>query len=96
MMSVSQQRLYSIKMQGRLQIIKSRRLRCETLARLICFCFFIAFLYFALNLLHLLPKSSTTVKHGWNGSSATLIPAFEGNNKRINILNFFRKLLKCG
>ena len=76
-------------MQGRLQIIKSRRLRCETLARLICFCFFIAFLYFALKLLHLLPKSSTTVKRGWNGSSATLIPAFEGNNKRINILNFF-------
>ena len=82
-------------MPGRLQLIKSRRLRCETLAPLICFCFYIEFLYFAIDLLHLLPKSSTTVKRRWNGSSATLIPAFEGNEKRINILNLFRKPLKC-
>ena len=27
----------------------------------------------------LLPKSSTTVKRRWNGSTATFIPAFEGN-----------------
>ena len=59
------------------------------------FCFHIAFLYFVIDLLHFLPKSSTTVKRRWNGSTATLIPAFEGNNKRINILISF-KPLKCG
>ena len=37
----------------------------------------------------LLRKSSTTVKRRWNGSTATLIPAFEGNKNRINILNSF-------
>ena len=76
-------------------VFKSRRLRCETLAPLICFCFYIAFLYFAINVLHLLPKSSTTVKRRWNGSSATLIPAFEGKKKRINILNSFKPLKCC-
>ena len=34
----------------------------------------------------LLPKSSTTVKRRWDGSSATLNPAFEGNQRTINVL----------
>ena len=40
----------------------------------------------------LLRKSSTTVKRRWNGSTATLILAFEGNKNRINILNSFTPL----